>query len=68
VFLPVFVQAGAANNPAVAEMMSGMDMSPDNMKRQLDAMGMSPDQFIQKVSHLLLSLLSFVDAAWAWRR
>lgn len=43
------VQAGAANNPAVAEMMAGMDMSPENMKRQLGAMGMSPDQFIQKV-------------------
>lgn len=42
-------QAGASDNPAIAEMMSGMDMSPENMKKQLGAMGMSPDQFIQKI-------------------
>ena len=43
------MQAASANSPAVQEMMSGMDMSPDKMKAQFDAMGMTPDQFISKV-------------------
>ena len=43
------LQAASANSPAVQEMMAGMDMSPDKMKAQFDAMGMTPDQFISKV-------------------
>lgn len=42
-------QAGAGGNPALADMMQGVDMSPDKMQAQFDALGMSPDQFIQKV-------------------
>ncbi len=32
------------NNPAIAEMMKGVDMSPEAMKSQFDAIGVSPDQ------------------------
>ncbi len=35
-------------NPEVAKMMEGMDLSPDNMKKQLGAMGMKPEDFIKK--------------------
>lgn len=42
-------QAAAAGNPAVTEMMKGMDMSPEKMQAQFDQLGMSPDQFISKV-------------------
>ena len=41
----------------MAEMMQGMDMSPENMKKQLGAMGMSPDQFIGKVGRAQRLLL-----------
>lgn len=42
-------QAGASGSPAMAEMMAGMDMSPEKMQAQFDALGMTPDQFISKV-------------------
>ena len=45
---PPPAQAGGAA-PGMADMMAGMDMSPDKMKAQFDALGMTPDQFIQKV-------------------
>lgn len=42
-------QAAASGSPAVQEMMAGMDMSPEKMNAQFDALGMKPDEFIQKV-------------------
>jgi hypothetical protein len=42
-------QGGMAANPAMADMLKDIDMSPDKMKSQFDQLGMTPDQFIQKV-------------------
>lgn len=42
-------QMGAGAPPAVQELMQGVDMNPDKMKAQFDALGMSPEEFIQKV-------------------
>jgi len=42
-------QMGGAAPQAVQELMKDVDMSPDKMKAQFDALGMSPEQFVQKV-------------------
>ncbi|EFN51559.1 hypothetical protein CHLNCDRAFT_59183 [Chlorella variabilis] len=42
-------QAAASGSPAVQEMMQGMDMSPEKMNAQFDQLGITPDQFLQKV-------------------
>ncbi|KAI7836497.1 hypothetical protein COHA_009645 [Chlorella ohadii] len=42
-------QVASSGSPAMAEMMQGMDMSPEKMQAQFDALGMTPDQFIGKV-------------------
>jgi methylphosphotriester-DNA--protein-cysteine methyltransferase len=41
---------GAAASPALQELMSGVDMSPQKMNEQFAQLGMTPDQFIQKAS------------------
>eukprot|EP00890_Picochlorum_soloecismus_P000707 jgi/Picsp_1/1637/NSC_05112-R2_---NA--- len=42
-------QMGGAAPDAVQELMKDADMSPDKMKAQFDALGMSPEEFVQKV-------------------
>jgi STI1 domain len=42
-------QMGAGAPPAVQELMNSGEMNPDKMKAQFDAMGMTPEEFIQKV-------------------
>jgi len=43
-------QMGGAGAPsAVQELIKDADMSPEKMKAQFDALGMSPEQFVQKV-------------------
>ena len=42
-------QMGGGAPPAVQELMQDADMSPEKMKEQFDALGMTPEQFVSKV-------------------
>jgi hypothetical protein len=42
-------QMGAGAPAAVQELIKDADMNPDKMKAQFDAIGMSPEEFVQKV-------------------
>jgi hypothetical protein len=42
-------QMGAAAPQAVQDLMQDADMSPEKMKEQFDALGMTPEDFVQKV-------------------